>query len=546
MVGTKATKTNKPKKKKTKVKWKNRIVDQALLDPKELNPNALNPVKHPAFQKQLMGEALDKIGWIQDIIVNKTTGNMIDGHLRLELSLKHGESEVPVKYVELTEAEEKVALLTFDPIGEYARQDQKSIAELLKQTQSEPVGSAISTMLEEIGAEADLVIEEVSSRGTTILDIQEDTTDTRKVKASSVTGNKSKDRDDEGFRIFDGRIDAADVGTGPCLHKCLYCFTKASRASISWKGMRPKVLGEMTKAVERAARRTRLLEVGSANDPSMPQFVEPLKETLRAVMKNKVFLLIQTKNPGYFIPILEAMKFPPGKICFRVSFSSNDDGISSKMEPGTELPSQRVDSMKVLSEAGYETVFRLSPLILDHYDGIEENAAELKGFATQMVVEPLRCSRTAHNVFHEIERVIDPDWTIAKYFDKWGLRGSKATYGAAGWYAYDPYLLREEYKKMKAIAHENDMEFALENFPNAYPSCDLNDGDHPADSPHVRKFGVEMGDLLTTFVKNGRIKELRCDYLRDCESDSEFERRKQMVELANYHDLPLLIEQGVE
>ena len=75
MVGTKATKTNKPKKKKTKVKWKNRIVDQALLDPKELNPNALNPVKHPAFQKQLMGEALDKIGWIQDIIVNKTTGN---------------------------------------------------------------------------------------------------------------------------------------------------------------------------------------------------------------------------------------------------------------------------------------------------------------------------------------------------------------------------------------------------------------------------------------------------------------------------------------
>jgi len=61
------------------------------------------------------GRVLTEVGWVQDVIVNKASGFVVDGHARVALAIKAGE-KVPVVYVELDEREEAVILATLDPV----------------------------------------------------------------------------------------------------------------------------------------------------------------------------------------------------------------------------------------------------------------------------------------------------------------------------------------------------------------------------------------------------------------------------------------------
>jgi len=106
-----------------RVEWKSRIVGQGDVDPRKLIPNPSNFRKHPLAQQVALDATLDEIGWIQRTIVNRTTGHMIDGHLRVERAIAKKERSVPVSYVELTENEERIALATFDPLGALATTD---------------------------------------------------------------------------------------------------------------------------------------------------------------------------------------------------------------------------------------------------------------------------------------------------------------------------------------------------------------------------------------------------------------------------------------
>lgn len=111
--------------------WANRIVGHAEVPPRELVPNPKNWRKHPKFQRKSMVGVLTEVGWVQDIIVNKRTGNLIDGHLRLELSIEKGMPFVPVKYVDLSQEEEDEILATFDPISALAQTDKTNLAKLV-------------------------------------------------------------------------------------------------------------------------------------------------------------------------------------------------------------------------------------------------------------------------------------------------------------------------------------------------------------------------------------------------------------------------------
>ncbi len=115
-----------------KAQWQNRIVGYADVDPKTLAPNPQNYRRHPKRQGDAVTGSLNELGWIQDVLVNKTTGRMIDGHLRVELALQHGAQSVPVKYVELSEAEERLALATLDPLTYMAETDAAALGALLE------------------------------------------------------------------------------------------------------------------------------------------------------------------------------------------------------------------------------------------------------------------------------------------------------------------------------------------------------------------------------------------------------------------------------
>lgn len=115
----------------TKAEWRNRIVGTEDVAPDQLEGNPLNFRRHSKAQQEAMAAVFEDIGWVQNIIVNRATGRVIDGHMRVEMALREGVPTVPVVYVELTEEEERKALATIDPMGALASSDADQTRQLL-------------------------------------------------------------------------------------------------------------------------------------------------------------------------------------------------------------------------------------------------------------------------------------------------------------------------------------------------------------------------------------------------------------------------------
>lgn len=118
---------------KRKANWQNRIVEYAEYDPRQLQPHPLNWRRHSRVQSRALGRALDSIGWAKPIIVNRRTGHIIDGHLRVELA-REQEQSIPAIVVDVDEEEEKILLATLDPLSAMAHTDYSALEELLQQT----------------------------------------------------------------------------------------------------------------------------------------------------------------------------------------------------------------------------------------------------------------------------------------------------------------------------------------------------------------------------------------------------------------------------
>ena len=103
---------------------KNNISGEGEESPEALLANPCNYRQHPRWQRDALLAQMRQLGWIQRVIVNRRSGHLIDGHLRVELALERSEPCVPVLYVDLSDAEEHLALATLDPIGALAEQDQ--------------------------------------------------------------------------------------------------------------------------------------------------------------------------------------------------------------------------------------------------------------------------------------------------------------------------------------------------------------------------------------------------------------------------------------
>ena len=130
------------------MKWKNRIIGEGTEKPEQLLANPHNWRIHSHHQQDALLAVFEDVGWVQRIIVNKTTGHLIDGHLRVTLSMRHNIKEVPVLYVELTEEEEKKVLATLDPLGALANTDFEKFDDLIEDISFENVD--LNTMLNDI------------------------------------------------------------------------------------------------------------------------------------------------------------------------------------------------------------------------------------------------------------------------------------------------------------------------------------------------------------------------------------------------------------
>jgi len=108
-----------------------RIVGEGVEAPDQLLANPQNWRRHPKEQRDALRAMLRGVGWVQRVIVNRTTGHIVDGHLRVEVAMADNEPAVPVIYVELSETEERAVLAAIDPIGGMAETDQAQLDELL-------------------------------------------------------------------------------------------------------------------------------------------------------------------------------------------------------------------------------------------------------------------------------------------------------------------------------------------------------------------------------------------------------------------------------
>ena len=132
--------------------WRNRIVGHGERPASSFHANPANARSHPKAQQAAIAGTLGELGWIQDVIVNKTTGNVVDGHARIAEALRLGsETPVPYKEVELTLAEERLALATLDPIGAMAIYDQNQLDALLRQVNTGD--EALQSMLSELASD---------------------------------------------------------------------------------------------------------------------------------------------------------------------------------------------------------------------------------------------------------------------------------------------------------------------------------------------------------------------------------------------------------
>jgi len=97
--------------------------------------NPLNFRRHGDAQRDALRTMLGDVGWVQGVIENKRTGNLIDGHARIEEALRDDpKQKVPYLVVDLSPAEEKAVLATLDPIGAMAEVDQATLDLLYRET----------------------------------------------------------------------------------------------------------------------------------------------------------------------------------------------------------------------------------------------------------------------------------------------------------------------------------------------------------------------------------------------------------------------------
>lgn len=133
----------------------NRIVGSGFESPAQLLAHPLNFRTHPKAQQEAVLGLMSEVGWVKHIVVNRRTGNVIDGHLRVSLALRDNIESIPVTYVDLSEREELLVLAALDKTSELAGVDESLLDELLRSVSTND--SALMAMLESMATDAEII-----------------------------------------------------------------------------------------------------------------------------------------------------------------------------------------------------------------------------------------------------------------------------------------------------------------------------------------------------------------------------------------------------
>lgn len=134
------------------------------VDPKTLKPHKQNWRKHTHRQRQAFNAHHERVGWTDAVIVNVTTGNIVDGHMRWEESCRK-KTTVPVLYGRWTKEQELEILATKDPLGALAETQADALQALNEQIhgQLQQIKSPQSNTLKKLVADIDNYAAEITT-----------------------------------------------------------------------------------------------------------------------------------------------------------------------------------------------------------------------------------------------------------------------------------------------------------------------------------------------------------------------------------------------
>jgi hypothetical protein len=135
--------------------WANRIIRSGLAPVDQIQFSGKNWRIHPIPQQQALAGVLSEVGWVQNVIINERTGNLIDGHARVTVADRNGETEIPAVWVDLSEEEEALVLATIDPLSAMAAVDREQLAALLEEVSTGD--AALQAMLDSLAQDAGIV-----------------------------------------------------------------------------------------------------------------------------------------------------------------------------------------------------------------------------------------------------------------------------------------------------------------------------------------------------------------------------------------------------
>jgi hypothetical protein len=146
-----------------KQSYQNRIVGYGNEAPDQLLANPRNARIHPKAQADALKGVLSEVGWVQDVIVNQRSGMVVDGHLRIALALREKQPSIPVKYVDLSDDEERLILATLDPISAAASWDREKLDDLLRDVSTGD--AAVQQLLADLAESVDIPSVQVAGAG---------------------------------------------------------------------------------------------------------------------------------------------------------------------------------------------------------------------------------------------------------------------------------------------------------------------------------------------------------------------------------------------
>ncbi|MED3736640.1 ParB N-terminal domain-containing protein [Virgibacillus pantothenticus] len=111
----------------------------------KINPATYNPridLQPGDDEYEKLKRSIDEFGYIEPLVWNKQTGNLVGGHQRLKILLEQGIKEVQVSVVDLDPKKEKALNIALNKIS--GSWDEHKLAELLQELSDTPLGIEIT------------------------------------------------------------------------------------------------------------------------------------------------------------------------------------------------------------------------------------------------------------------------------------------------------------------------------------------------------------------------------------------------------------------